>query len=76
MVEPIDKGEKYKKLVYSNSIDVYDVLVAFDVRCPATQHAIKKLLMPGARGAKSKLKDLEEAKHSVDRAIEIEKQKG
>ena len=54
------------------SIDVYDVLVAFEVTNPAIQHAIKKLLMPGRRGAKGVAQDLREARQSVFRAIEIE----
>tara|TARA_B100002003_G_scaffold145063_1_gene134395 strand:- start:413 stop:688 length:276 start_codon:yes stop_codon:yes gene_type:complete len=54
------------------SIDVYDVLTAFGVTNPATQHAIKKLLMPGQRGAKDVLTDLEEARQSIVRAQQIE----
>lgn len=50
------------------SADVYSVLVAFGVQCPARQHAIKKLLMPGQRGSKSELQDLQEAIVSVSRA--------
>jgi len=49
--------------------DVYRVLRAFGVTCPAVQHAVKKLLMPGQRGAKDKLQDLEEALLSVSEAI-------
>jgi len=63
---------KYHKQIRSESIDVYDVLVAFDVKCPAIQHAIKKLLMPGQRGEKTCFQDLGEAKASIDRAIELE----
>ena len=51
--------------------DVYDVLKAFGVTCPARQHAIKKLLMPGQRGAKSTVQDLDEALVSVSRAIDM-----
>ena len=54
------------------SVDVYDVLIAFCVTCPAIQHAIKKLLTPGQRGNKSHETDLAEALASVNRAIEIE----
>lgn len=57
-------------------IDVYDVLEAFGVTNPALQHAIKKLLMPGKRGHKTRLDDLQEAYDSVGRAIEIEDGKG
>lgn len=63
---------KYQRQVPSTTIDVYDVLVAWDVTNPAVQHAIKKLLQPGARGHKSKKQDLEEALASIKRAIELE----
>ena len=51
--------------------DVYSVLAAFGVKCPARQHAIKKLLMPGQRGAKGEIQDLDEALVSVSRAIDM-----
>jgi hypothetical protein len=51
--------------------DVYDVLKAFEVVCPARSHAIKKLLMPGQRGAKDELQDLNESLVSVSRAIDM-----
>jgi hypothetical protein len=51
------------------SADVYRVLKAFGVVCPAVQHAIKKLLMPGQRGTKNELQDLTEALLSVSEAI-------
>ena len=68
----VDIGTKYHKQVPGVVIDVYDVLIAFDVTNPAIQHAVKKLLMPGLRGSKDKLKDLREAENSVKRAIAIE----
>ncbi|AHK11854.1 hypothetical protein S349_64 [Shewanella sp. phage 3/49] len=55
----------------SSHVDVYDVLLAFDVTCPATQHAIKKLLCSGVRGHKDAAQDLIEAKESITRAIEL-----
>ena len=51
------------------SADVYRVLRAFRVTCPAVQHAVKKLLMPGQRGTKDKKQDLNEALLSVSQAI-------
>ena len=54
-----------------HTIDIYDVLVAYDVTCPAIQHAIKKLLMPGKRGKKTKRQDLDEAAAAIERAIEL-----
>lgn len=66
-------GNKYKVNCKGVQIDVYDVLKAFNVHCPALQHAIKKLLKPGSRGHKDKDTDLEEAIQSIKRAIELEK---
>jgi hypothetical protein len=68
---------KYRRLIIdrttgqSVTADVYDILVAWGVACPATQHAIKKLLMPGQRGGKPARQDLEEALASVQAAIDL-----
>ena len=40
-------------------LDVYAVLQLFGVTDQATGHAIKKLLLPGVRGTKSKDKDIQ-----------------
>lgn len=69
MGEPVTN--KYQRTVPTTTIDVYDVLTAFNVTCPATAHAIKKLLMAGERGHKDKVQDLKEAKQSIERAIEL-----
>lgn len=63
---------KYKRKCNGVYIDVYDVLVAFQVVNPAVQHAVKKLLAAGQRGHKDLITDLEEAKSSIERAIEME----
>lgn len=55
------------------TVDVYDVLVTFDVNCPAMQHAIKKMLCSGLRGHKDSTQDKEEAIASIKRSIELEK---
>lgn len=68
-------GSKYLRSVASNAdgfSDVYDVLEAFSVTCPARQHAIKKLLYSGIRGKGDAMKDLTECKDAVDRAIKLE----
>lgn len=62
---------KYEKRVKNTTIDVYDVLVAFDVTCPAMQHAIKKCLMSGQRGHKDTNQDKREAIQSIERSIEL-----
>lgn len=52
-------------------VDVYDVLVAFNVTCPARAHAIKKLLCSGLRGKGSVQQDLVGVAEAVQRAIEL-----
>ena len=71
---PVSQQNKYQRTVPSTTIDVYDVLTAYNVTNPATQHAIKKLLQPGNRGHKDTLTDLREALASIQRAIQIEEQ--
>ena len=76
-----DRGSKYHRTItqtlpgdthgLSVTVDVYDVLRAFGVDCPALQHAVKKLLCAGLRGAKSATQDIEEAANSCRRAIEL-----
>ena len=62
---------KYKVKCKGQDVDVYDVLKAFDVRCPAMQHAIKKMLKAGQRGDKDAEQDLTEAIISLERAKEL-----
>lgn len=52
------------------TIDVYAVLLAFDVRDPGLQHAAKKILCAGIRGKASRAQDLREARDALDRAIQ------
>ena len=66
------KSSKYHRTIKGVQLDVYDVLKAWNVTNPATQHAIKKLLQPGQRGHKDTLQDLNEAQQSIARAIELE----
>lgn len=69
-----DRPSKYSRPCKGITLDVYDVLQAFAVTNPATQHAIKKLLCAGLRGHKDKMQDLTEALKSIERAIELEKE--
>jgi hypothetical protein len=69
-------GSKYLRTIRGQQgdsavVDVYDVLVAFNVTCPATQHAIKKLLCAGLRGKNDAVGDLIEARDAVSRAIHL-----
>jgi hypothetical protein len=52
-------------------IDVYRVLDLFAVTNPSIQHATKKLLCAGGRGAKDFEKDLREAVDSINRALQM-----
>jgi hypothetical protein len=55
-------------------VDVYDVLNAFNVTCPAMAHGIKKCLAPGQRGVKGSVQDKQEAIASINRSIEHEQE--
>lgn len=81
MPEKQDDRKKYKRRIQSAMpedlstvwVDVYCVLKAFGVTCPARQHAIKKLLAAGQRDKGSELNDLEGALIAVERAIQLKK---
>ena len=62
----------YKDVSHLNTIDVYRVLKLFNVTDPCIQHAVKKLLVAGGRGAgKSIERDLREARDSINRALQM-----
>jgi predicted RNase H-like nuclease (RuvC/YqgF family) len=52
-------------------VDISWVLRAWSVPC-CEGHAVKKLMAAGQRGAKDKIKDLKEARDSINRALELE----
>lgn len=49
-------------------IDIYSVLAAFNVKNPAIQHAVKKLLCAGVRGKGDFTQDIKEAAEAVSQA--------
>lgn len=64
--------DHYKKYVsHLKQIDVYRVLDLWGVTNPAVQHAIKKLLNAGQRGAKTYEQDIREAYDSIARALQM-----
>jgi hypothetical protein len=72
----MSSGNKYHRQIVGLdgqqcTVDVYAVLVAFNVTCPARQHAIKKLLCSGIRGKGSAKQDLMETVDAVERAITL-----
>lgn len=60
-----------KDVSHLKAIDVYRVLDLYGVTQPAIQHAIKKLLCAGRRGAKDYERDLREAVDSINRALQM-----
>lgn len=66
---------KYNRPCKGITIDVYDVLKAFNVTCPALQHLIKKALAVGQRGHKDASEDLKDILASAKRAIELSESK-
>ena len=79
-------GNKYDRKVWDKYedrhcvVDVYRVLDAFQVTCPATAHAIEKLLCLGRngsaeRGHNDEERDLAEAAQSIEEARAMLKQK-
>ena len=62
-------SREIRPLVY---VDVYDVLSAFNVTCPAMAHAVKKCLAAGQRGHKDATQDKLEAIASIGRSIELD----
>lgn len=67
------KENKYLRECKGVKIDVYDVIKAFSVTCPALQHLIKKALCTGLRGHKSQEQDLQDILDSARRAVELNK---
>ena len=69
----MNEYKHYQKSVeHLKWVDVYRVLDLFNVVNPCIQHAIKKLLCAGQRGAKDERKDIEEAVSSLVRCLEMQ----
>lgn len=69
--KPSEPKNKYNRQCKGVTIDVYDVLKAFEVTDPALQHLIKKALCAGLRGHKNKEQDLIDILDSANRALEL-----
>ena len=62
----------HKNVRHLETIDVYRVLALFNVTDPCIQHAVKKLLVAGGRGAGKDLsRDIQEAIDSLQRFQEM-----
>lgn len=64
----------FKDVRHLDYVDIYQVCKLFEVNDSShcTQHSIKKLLMSGKRGAKDKMKDIIEARDTLNRYLQIE----
>jgi len=72
----MSSGNKYHRTITGVDgrdcvVDVYAVLVAFDVQCPARQHALKKILCTGIRRKGDARQDLTESIDAIKRAIDL-----
>lgn len=62
----------FKPVAHLTEIDVYRVITLFAVTDPCIAHAVKKLLLPGQRGAgKGEGKDIQEAIDTLKRWQEM-----
>ena len=68
-----EQWNKYSRQCKGVTIDVYDVLKAFEVTDPALQHLVKKALCTGLRGHKTREQDLQDILESAKRAVELNK---
>ena len=69
---PREHNHYFKDVSGLDSIDVYRVLQLFNVTDPCIQHAVKKLLVAGGRGAgKDISRDIKEAIDSLERWQEM-----
>lgn len=69
------KHSHYRKDVsHLDTIDIYRVLQLFDVTDSSIQHAVKKLLCAGQRGAKTQDQDIQEAIDTLHRYQEMRKE--
>lgn len=69
--ERTERNKYQREIAPGVWVDVYDVLLAFDVRNPALQHLIKKALCAGLRGHKTTETDLQDIIDSALRAKEL-----
>lgn len=52
-------------------IDIYRVIDLFNINNPCIQHTVKKLMCAGSRGSKNYIKDVTEARDSLNRLLKM-----
>lgn len=66
------KHAHYKKDVkHLNYIDVYRIIDLYELHDPCFQHALKKILVPGARGHKDLINDINDIIDTMQRKLEM-----
>ena len=65
-------GHYFKDVSHLKKIDVYRVIDLWEITDPALQHALKKILAAGKRGAKNQAQDVDEAIDSLVRWKEMQ----
>lgn len=65
--EGMKHSHYFKDVSHLKLIDVYRVIELWEVEDPCIQHALKKLLVAGKRGAKDEAKDIQEAIDTLER---------
>lgn len=77
MLGPDRKHSHYFKPCPFDHVDIYRVLVLFNVTDPCLQHAVKKIMVAGGRGGgKDISKDVQEAIDTLARWQEMRKEEG
>ena len=66
------KHAHYKRDVkHLDYIDVYRIIDLYELHDPCFQHALKKILVPGARGHKDLIKDINDIIDTMQRKLEM-----
>jgi len=72
MSNAIAKHHHYKKDVkHLDYIDVYRIIDLYELHDPCFQHALKKILVPGARGHKDLINDINDIIDTMQRKLEM-----
>lgn len=64
----------YKSVAALKEVDVYRIIDLYDITNPCIQHALKKLLVLGGRGAKDEAKDVQEVIDTLKRWKKMRKE--
>lgn len=72
--ETAQYGHYFKDVEHLRQLDVYRVIELFAVPAGPLDHALKKILCAGGRGPKDQVKDVTEARDSLNRWLEMRRE--